>query len=95
MQLIILLVIAGVVGYYLARSKYSKSIDEATSKISASSRSAADKIEDWWRGMFAKNKPPQSEVIEGQATDVSDEPAPPAEKQPSRRRESSSSETTE
>ena len=91
MQLLILLII----GYDLARSKYSKSIDDATSKITDSSRSAADKVEGWWRRVFTKNKPPQSEVVEGQAADVSEEPAPPAEKQPSRRRETSSSETTE
>ncbi len=95
MQLLILLIIAGVIGYYLARSKYSKSIDEAASKITDSSRSAADKVESWWQGVFKRNKPPQAEVIEGQAADVSEEPAPPAEKQPSRRREASSSEKTE
>jgi len=83
MQLLILVLIAGVIGYYIARSKFSRSIDSATEKVADSSRGMADKAEGWWRRTFGKKESTASQVIEGSAVDASPQPA---EKQPSRRK---------
>lgn len=83
MQLLILVLIAGVIGYYIARSRFSQSIDSATEKVADSSRDAADKAEGWWRKTFGKKESAASQVIEGTAVDASPQPA---EKQPSRRK---------
>lgn len=87
MQLLILLLIAGVIGYYVARSKFSQSIDSATEKVADSSRDVADKAEGWWRRTFGKKESSASQVIEGTAVDASPQPA---EKQPSRRKSADS-----
>lgn len=94
MQLLILLIIAGVIGYFIARSRFSKPIDSATEKVADASRGAADKAEGWWRRTFSRKKEqPAGEVIEGSAVDASPQPA---EKQPSRRKSSEAgSETSE
>lgn len=83
MQLLILVLIAGVIGYYIARSKFSRPIDSATEKLADSSRGMADQAEGWWRRTFGKKEPAASQVIEGSAVDASPQPA---EKQPSRRK---------
>lgn len=84
MQLVILLIIAGVIGYFVARSRFSKPIDSASGKVADASRGAADKAEGWWRRTFGKKEQPAaSEVIEGSAVDATPQPA---EKQPSRRK---------
>jgi hypothetical protein len=83
MQLLILLIIAGVIGYFVARSRLSKPIDSATDKVADTSRGVADKAEGWWRKTFGKKEQPAKEVIEGTAVDASPQPA---EKQPSRRK---------
>jgi hypothetical protein len=83
MQLLVLLLIAGVIGYYVSRTRLSKPIDSATAKVADSSRGAADKAEGWWRRTFGKKEQPAGEVIEGSAVDATPQPA---EKQPSRRK---------
>ena len=83
MQLLILLLIAGVIGYFVARSRLSQPIDAAGEKVSDTSRDVADKAEGWWRRTFGKKDQAASEVIEGSAVDA---PPQPAEKQPSRRK---------
>jgi hypothetical protein len=83
MQLLILLIIAGVIGYFVARSRFSKPIDDATEKVAESSRSMADKTEGWWRRTFGKKDQPADQVIEGSVVDA---PPQPAEKQASRRK---------
>ncbi len=82
MELLVLVVVAGVGGYLLATSRFSKTIDETGEKMAETTRSAADRTENWVRGVFRRSKKPEKEVIEGVAVD-----APPAEKQPSRRKE--------
>ena len=47
MALIILLIAAVVVGYFLARSRYSKAIDDTTDKVTTTSRSWADRAGGW------------------------------------------------
>lgn len=90
MQLLFLLLVAGVVGYFIARSRLSKPIDSATDKVAETSRSAADKTEGWWRRTFGKKDQAADQVIEGQSVDAPPvEASPqPAEKQASRRKSS-------
>jgi hypothetical protein len=83
MQLLFLLLVAGVVGYFIARSRLSKPIDDATDKVAESSRSVADKTEGWWRRTFGKKDQAAEQVIEGSAVDAAPQPA---EKQASRRK---------
>lgn len=83
MQLLILLLVAGVIGYFVARSRFSQSIDSATEKVADSSRGVADKAEGWWRRTFGKKDQTAGQVIEGSAVDANPQPA---EKQPSRRK---------
>jgi len=87
MQLLILLIIAGVIGYFIARSRLSKPIDSATDKVADTSRDVAYKAEGWWRRTFGKKEAAESQVIEGSAVDASPQPA---EKQASRRKSAES-----
>lgn len=82
MELVILILIAGVGGYLLATSRFSKRIDETGERITEASRNAADRAESWGKNLFRRSKPAGEEVIEGAAVEV-----PPAEKQSSRRKE--------
>ena len=86
MQLLFLLLVAGVVGYFVARSRLSKPIDDASGKVAETSRSVADKTEGWWRRTFGKKDQAADQVIEGSAVDASDASPQPAEKQASRRK---------
>ena len=83
MQLLILVLIAGVVGYFIARSRLSKPIDDASGKVAETSRSMADKTEGWWKRTFGKKDQTPDQVIEGSAVDAAPQPA---EKQASRRK---------
>jgi hypothetical protein len=83
MQLLFLILVAGVVGYFIARSRLSKPIDDASGKVAETSRSVADKTEGWWRRTFGKKDQAADQVIEGSAVDASPQPA---EKQASRRK---------
>ena len=47
MALIILVIVAVVIGYFLARSRYSDTIDETAEKVSSTSRSWADSAGGW------------------------------------------------
>ena len=49
MSLIILLIAAIIVGYWLSRSKYSKSVDDTAGKVTTTSRSWADRAGGWWQ----------------------------------------------
>jgi hypothetical protein len=85
MQLLFLILVAGVVGYFISRSRLSKPIDDASSKVAETSRSAADKTEGWWRRTFGKKEQAADQVIEGSVVEATPQPA---EKQPSRRKSS-------
>ena len=80
MQLLILVLIAGVAGYFLAGSRFRKPIDDAADRVANTSRDVADRVEDGVRGTFRRRKKPAATIIDGDAVD-----APPAEKQRSRR----------
>ncbi|MBN1149417.1 MAG: hypothetical protein JXA78_19300 [Anaerolineales bacterium] len=82
MELLLLLLVAGVVGYFLAGSRLSKPIDDAAGKVSQTSRGWLDKGKGWWRGRFGK---PQIVDVESQEIEAEPE-ARPAVKQPSRRK---------
>ena len=94
MELILLLVIAGLAGYFLAGSRLSKPIDEAASKVTETSKDVAGKTKSWWEGRFGKRqkaepKPagPSKEVV------VMEEVRKPAEKSVSRRKSETADET--
>jgi len=91
MELLILVIIAGVVGYFLAGSRFSKPIDDTTGKVADTTRDLAGKTESWFTRTFRRNKEPSEEVIEAAAQPV--EEAKPAARQSSRRRDEGADET--
>ncbi len=92
MELFLLLLIAGIAGYWLARSKFSRSVDQAASKVSETSRGAVDRAGGWARGLFGRKKPSEAvvdaEFEEGEAKDEAEaEEVKSAEKAVSRRKQ--------
>lgn len=53
--LLIIVLIAGIAGYYLARSRYSKPVDEAASKVAATSQDYARQTSRWTRSLFRRS----------------------------------------
>jgi hypothetical protein len=90
MELILLIVIAGIVGYLLAGSRLSKPIDQAGEKVADTTRNAAGSVESWFGRTFRRGKKPKDEVVEADARPS--EEAMPAAKQPSRRKDEGESE---
>jgi len=93
MQLVLLLLIAGVGGYFLARSRYSEPIDDAADKVAQTSRGWVDRAGDWWQQRFGK----QQEVVdvESREPEEAEEDVKPAEKRPSRRKSEDEAEEKE
>lgn len=85
MELILLIFIFGALGYVLARSKYSKTIDDTAGKVADSSRDLTQKATSWGSGLFKRQKK-APEVVEATAVDAPAGEAASAEKQTSRRR---------
>jgi hypothetical protein len=56
MYLIILLVIFMAVGYFLAKSAFSKKIDQSTHKVTSTTRALTDRTEQWWSGRFGRHR---------------------------------------
>ncbi len=56
MDLLIVLFIAGIAGYYLSKSRYSKNIDATTAKVATKSEDLVDQTKGWWRKRFGKEK---------------------------------------
>jgi hypothetical protein len=56
MELILILLAVALIGYLLARSQYSKKVDNATGQVVNTSKDLAGKTEDLWRKQFAKGK---------------------------------------
>lgn len=56
MELIILLLVAGVAGFLLARSRFSKPVDEATDKVTDTTKDYADRTEGWFRSRFGRDR---------------------------------------
>ena len=73
MELLLLVLIAGLVGYWLSRSRFSKSVDQAAGKVSETSRDAAGRAGGWFRGLFGGGKAPADEVLDAEFEDQADE----------------------
>lgn len=84
MQLLLFILVAGVIGYLLARSRLSKPIDDTTEKVADTTRKAAEGAESWVTRTLRRDKKPEEEVVEAEAKPV--ETTPAAVKQSSRRR---------
>jgi len=56
MELIILLLVAGVAGYFLARSRFSKPVDNATDKVTETTKDYADRTEGWFSSRFGRDR---------------------------------------
>jgi hypothetical protein len=89
MSLIILILIAVIVGYLLARSRASKPIDSAATTVADTTKDAAGKSAGWFKRTFGRKTSPKDEVIDVKAQPAAEAPAEPqpAEKQASRRKE--------
>jgi hypothetical protein len=61
MYLLLVVIMAGVAGYFFARSKYSQPVDEAASKVAATSQDYARDASRWTRGLF--NRRPKAEQL--------------------------------
>ena len=87
MELIVLILIAGAVGYFLAGSRFSKPIDETTGKVTDTTKGWASRFSGWWGERFGRRQkseaPPAEQVVDVAA---SGEGKKPAEKSPSRRK---------
>jgi hypothetical protein len=88
MQLLVLVLIAGVIGYFVARSKYSKPIDDAAGKVAETSKDATEKARGWWGRRFGKK---EGEPVAADAPPAEDGKKP-AEKSVSRRKEEATEE---
>ena len=92
MQLVILIILAGVIGYFIAKSRLSKPIDDAGEKVTQTTRNMADKTEGWVRGRFGRKQETESEQeVSEEAggekeTEVVVDEKKPAKKQTSRRK---------
>ncbi len=101
MELLIFVLIAGVAGYLISRSRLSKPIDDSAKKVADTTVQAAKTTGGWFSGAWdwvkktlGMGKKPQNEVVD--VTEVKPEPvtppesASPAAKQPSRRKDEES-----
>lgn len=98
MELLVFVLIAGVAGYLLAGSRFSKPIDQSAKKVAETTQNAAkttggwlSSVGDWFGKTFKLSKKAKDEVVD--VAEVKNEPAapaesvPPAAKQPSRRKD--------
>ncbi|MGW8250597.1 MAG: hypothetical protein ACWGO1_08140 [Anaerolineales bacterium] len=56
MQLLIILIIAGIIGYFLSRSRFGAEIDQATSQIGETSESLLDRSKKWLGERFGRGR---------------------------------------
>lgn len=91
MELLLLLLVAGLGGYILARSRFSEPIDDAAETVSETSKSWVGSAQNWWRERFGT----RDQVVDAESYDLSEsetsespaeEEKKPAAKQPSRRK---------
>ena len=54
MTLLLFIIIAVVIGYFFARSKFSQSIDDTAARVASSSRSWTGRADDWWQANVRK-----------------------------------------
>lgn len=62
MELLLFIAIAGLIGYFFARSRYSKHVDDAAESVSTTSREYAGKTSSWWQRNFGGGR--QAEPFE-------------------------------
>jgi hypothetical protein len=94
MELLVFVLIAGVAGYLLASSRFSKPIDQSAQKVADTTKQAAkttggwfSSAGDWVKKTLKLGKKPQDEVVDvAEAKVESAEAALAAAKQPSRRK---------
>jgi len=86
MELILLLLVAGVIGYFLAGSRASKPIDNATAKVSETSKNLAGNTKSWWGKRFGKRQKTEEKPAETTEVIVVEDEKKPAEKSVSRRK---------
>ena len=91
MELLVLVLIAGLAGYLLAGSRFSKPIDETTEKVGEITGGWFTRAENWVKGLFKRDKKPAQEVIDVETKTASEEAgtieaAQPAARQSSRRK---------
>jgi len=91
MELLVLVLIAGLAGYLLAGSRFSKPIDETTEKVGKTTGGWFTRAENWVKGLFKRDKKPAQEVIDVETKTASEEAgtieaAQPAARQSSRRK---------
>ena len=77
MQLLILLLAAAIFGYWLANSRYRKTIDQATEKAVETTRSWTDGASDWLQSSILR-KQDKTDAVEESITS----PEPSNEEQP-------------
>jgi hypothetical protein len=58
MELILILILAGGIGYLVSRSRYRKNVDSAVDSVTTTSKSYTDRAVGWWRGRFGKKSDP-------------------------------------
>lgn len=56
MELIILIAIGGLIGFFLARSRFSKHVDNAAQSVSDTSKEYVGKTNTWWRRTTSSGK---------------------------------------
>jgi hypothetical protein len=56
MELLILIAIGGLIGFFFARSRYSKHVDTAAQSVSDTSKDYAGKTSSWWRRNVSRSK---------------------------------------
>ena len=56
MQLLVLLIVGGLIGYLLAGSRYGKTIDQTTDRVTESTEGLIDRAKNWWRNRFGRTK---------------------------------------
>ena len=54
MTLLLFIIIALVIGYFFARSRYSQTLDDTVSRAASSSRSWTGRAEEWWQSNVRK-----------------------------------------
>lgn len=58
MELILILILAGGIGYLIAHSKYRKNVDSAVDSVASTSKSYTERASGWWRRRFGKKSDP-------------------------------------
>jgi hypothetical protein len=94
MQLVIVILVAVVIGYVLAKSRISKPIDKTSERVTQTTRDLADKTEGWVRDRFGRKQQDIGEPVESEEVEGIDEKKTAA-KRSSRRKASEEKEADE